>query len=64
MILKTTPRKTNQPGDKPRIDKTHGTQETLIKDAGNTDGSDRDLVHGEGGTIDVPAKPGDISKDD
>jgi hypothetical protein len=29
-----------------------------------TDGSDRDPVHGEGGTIDLPTKTGDLSRDD
>jgi hypothetical protein len=34
--------------------------------AGETENGrdDRDLAVGEGGTIEVPAKPGDISKDD
>ena len=64
MPPETTPRKTNLPGARPRIDKTHGTQETIIEHAGDTDGSDRDLAHGDGGTIDLPTKPGDLSKDD
>ncbi|PPQ20806.1 hypothetical protein CV770_03345 [Bradyrhizobium sp. AC87j1] len=52
------------PGAKPRIDKERETQEAIIEDAGEAKESDRDLVHGDGGTIDVPAKPGDLSKDD
>jgi hypothetical protein len=36
----------------------------IIKDARKTDGQDRDLVHGDGGTIDLPVKPGGMSKDD
>lgn len=66
MTPKTTPRMTSRkmPGAEPRIDKTGDTQEAIIRDAGDTDGSDRDLVHGDGGTIDLPTKPGDLSKDD
>ncbi|QIO32676.1 hypothetical protein [Bradyrhizobium sp. 1(2017)] len=44
----------------PRSDKP---QDAIIEDAATGDG-DRDLVHGEGGAIDLPAKPGDLSKDD
>ena len=47
----------------PRSDKPRETQDANIEDAGTGDG-DRDLVHGEGGAIDLPAKPGDLSKDD
>ena len=56
-----TSRKT--PGPKPRIDKEPARQDAIIEDAGTGD-EDRDLVHGEGGAIDLPAKPGDLSKDD
>lgn len=52
------------PGPKPRIDKERETQEAIIEDAGETEDNGRDLVHGDGGTIDLPTKPGDLSKDD
>jgi hypothetical protein len=52
------------PGPKPRKDEERDTQDARIKDANKTEGSDRDLVHGDGGTIDLPVKPGDMSKDD
>jgi hypothetical protein len=39
-------------------------QEAVIEDAGETEDRNRDLVHGDGGTIDLPTKPGDLSKDD
>ncbi|WGD54841.1 hypothetical protein QA641_13520 [Bradyrhizobium sp. CB1650] len=52
------------PGPKPRHDKRHETQEAIIEDASEKDGGDRDLVHGEGGTIDLPKGPRDLSKDD
>lgn len=52
------------PGPQPRIDKARETQEAIIEDAGETEDNGRDLVHGDGGTIDLPTKPGDLSKDD
>jgi hypothetical protein len=52
------------PGPKPRKDEERETQQAIVEDADETDGKDRDLVHGDGGTIDLPVKPGDMSKDD
>lgn len=54
----------NLPGSKPRIDKERDSQEAVIEDAGQTGDNSRDLVHGDGGTLDLPTKPGDLSKDD
>lgn len=54
----------NLPGPKLRKDKDRDKQEAVIEDAGETEDDSRDLVHGDGGTIDLPAKPGDLSKDD
>jgi hypothetical protein len=51
-------------GPKPRKDEERATREAIIDDADKTDGSDRDLVHGEGGTLDLPTKPGDLNHDD
>jgi hypothetical protein len=51
------------PDTKPHKDEERDTQNAIIKDADKTDGKDRDLVHGDGGTIDLPVKPDDISKD-
>ncbi|MGY4238020.1 hypothetical protein ACVIIW_006967 [Bradyrhizobium sp. USDA 4449] len=48
----------------PRIDKTRDTREAVIEDAPETDDKNRDLVHGDGGTIGIPTKPGDLSRDD
>jgi len=61
-----TPPKTSRdlPGAKPRIDKERETQDAIIEDAGETGDDERDLVHGDGGTIDLPTKPGDLVKDD
>ncbi|MEZ2146466.1 hypothetical protein AAE026_29890 [Bradyrhizobium sp. DN5] len=60
------PRSDNRPhsDNKPRIDKARDTQQAIIEDSGETEDGDRDLVHGDGGTIDLPTKPGDLSKDD
>jgi hypothetical protein len=52
------------PSTKPRKDEERDTQEAIIEDADKTEGKDRDLIHGDGGTIDLPVKPGDMSKDD
>ena len=52
------------PSQAPRKDTEKETREAIIKDADKTDGVDRDLVHGEGGTIDLPTKRADISRDD
>ena len=51
------------PSSKPRKDEERDTKNAIIKDADKTDGKDRDLVHGDGGTIDLPVKPADMSKD-
>jgi hypothetical protein len=39
-------------------------QQAIIEDADKSDGRDRDLEHGEGGTLGLPSKRGDISQDD
>jgi hypothetical protein len=52
------------PGPAPRKDTARETREAVVEDADTTDVSDRDLVHGEGGTIDLPVKPRDLSRDD
>ena len=66
MIPQTTSSTTSRkiPGPTPRIDKARARQEAIIEDAGETEDKDRDLVNGDGGTIDIPTKPGDLSKDD
>ncbi|RXH19501.1 hypothetical protein [Bradyrhizobium guangzhouense] len=52
------------PGERPRTDKAREKQEAVVEDAGETRDSGRDLVHGDGGTIEIPTRPGDLSKDD
>ena len=54
----------NLPGPGPRKDSERATREAIIEDADKTDGDDRDLVHCDGGTLDMPTKPGDLSRDD
>jgi hypothetical protein len=39
-------------------------REAVVKDADKTEGADRDLVHGEGGSIGLPLGPEDINHDD
>lgn len=58
------PRATPRDDNTQRIDKERDMQETIVEEFGETADRDRDLVHGEGGTIDLPTKPGDLSKDD
>ncbi|UWU82648.1 hypothetical protein N2605_23960 [Bradyrhizobium yuanmingense] len=62
----TSPSKTsrNRPGSKPRVDKECPTQQMIAEDGDVTPDDGRDLAHGEGGSIDLPTKPGDMSKDD
>jgi hypothetical protein len=52
------------PGLAPRRDEERDTRRAIVEDAAENDGKDRDLVHGDGGTLELPVKPGDISKDD
>lgn len=59
-----TDRETSPGDSKPRIDQERRMQEAIVEDAGETEVSGRDLVHGDGGTIDLPTGPGDLSKDD
>jgi hypothetical protein len=61
-----TPRETPRdlPGAKPRSDNEHDTREASVEDGGDTKDGGRDLVHGDGGTIDLPTKPDDLSRDD
>ena len=48
---------------KPHVDK-RGTQEAIVENTAETGDGGRDLVQGEGGTIELPTKPGDLTKDD
>jgi hypothetical protein len=51
------------PGPRRRGDCERDPREAVIDEAGATGDNGRDLVHGEGGTIDIRAKPGDLAKD-
>ena len=53
-----------QRSDKPRTDGDRDTQGAVVEEAGEAGDTGRDLVHGDGGTIDLPTKPGDLSQDD
>jgi hypothetical protein len=41
------------------MDTEQETEQAIVKGADKTDGSDRDLVHGDGGTIDLPIRSTD-----
>lgn len=50
----------------PRKDTGRDTERAIVEDADKTDGADRDLVHGDGGTLGLPTnpKPKDLGQDD
>jgi hypothetical protein len=47
-----------------KTDKEREMQDSIIEDAPKNDGADRDLVHGDGGTLGLPTKPEDLNQDD
>lgn len=49
---------------KPRSDKERAPEQAVIAEPGESADGGHDLVRGEGGTIDLPTRPGDLSKDD
>jgi hypothetical protein len=66
MTQKTTSqqRSRNLPGARPRSDKARERQGAIVEEPGESADGGRDLARGEGGTVDLPGKPGDLSKDD
>jgi hypothetical protein len=40
------------------------TREAVTEDGDKTDVADRDLIHGDGGTIEILTKPADQNRDD
>jgi hypothetical protein len=55
--------KPKMPPSEPRKDKQRETREAMVQDADKTEGKDRDLVHGDGGTLGL-GKPDDLGHDD
>jgi hypothetical protein len=51
------------PPSKQRKDDERKTRQAIIEDADKTEGKDRDLVHGDGGTLGL-GKLEDLSHDD
>jgi hypothetical protein len=47
-----------------KTDKERDMQNSIVEDAAKSDGADRDLVHGDGGTLGLPTKPEDLNHDD
>jgi hypothetical protein len=47
----------------PRKDAERETRQAIVKDADKTEGKDRDLMHGDGGTIGL-GKDQDLNHDD
>ncbi len=51
------------PGRSPRNDKEREMRKAIVRDADKTEGKDRDLEHGEGGTLGLN-NPEDLRHDD
>lgn len=61
----TTPNPSrNKSGAIPNIDRKGASQESIVEESEEFKDGGRDLVHGEGGTIDLPTKHADLSRDD
>ena len=59
-----TPSTSSHAGPSPRTDKAREQRRAVTEDADKSDGRDRDLEHGEGGTLGLPSKPSDLGQDD
>ena len=55
--------KPKMPPSEPRTDKQREMRQAVVQDADKTEGKDRDLVHGDGGTIGL-GKDQDVNHDD
>jgi hypothetical protein len=55
--------KPKMPPSEPRKDEERETREAVVQDADKTEGKDRDLVHGDGGTLGL-GDGEDLNKDD
>jgi hypothetical protein len=57
------PRKSEVPSSEPRKNKGRKTREAILEDADRTEDKDRDLVHGDGGTLGLDKSEG-LNHDD
>ena len=55
--------KPKMPPSKPRKDEAREMQQAIVKDADQTEGKDRDQVHGDGGTLGLD-QSGDAGRKD
>jgi hypothetical protein len=55
--------KPKMPPSKPRRDEERETRQAIIEDADKVESKDRDLAHGDGGTLGL-RRPEDLSQDD
>jgi hypothetical protein len=55
--------KPKMPLSEPRKNEERETREAVVQDADKTEGKDRDLVHGDGGTLGL-GECEDLNKDD
>ena len=58
------PEKPKMPLSNPRKDSQRDLQRLVVENVDTAEGGDRDLAHGEGGTLGVPNKPADLNHDD
>jgi hypothetical protein len=61
--MSTKTEQANTPPVQPRKDTERETREAVVEDAGKTEVDDRDLVHGEGGTLGL-GEDEDLNRDD
>jgi hypothetical protein len=52
------------PGPRPRKDKERDMQQAIAEDADKTEDADRDLVHGDGGSVGLRAGVDELNHDD
>lgn len=55
--------KPKMPPSEPRKDKERDMRRAVVEDADKTEGKDRDLVHGDGGTLGLDGDD-DLNRDD
>jgi hypothetical protein len=52
------------PKSPPRKDTAREMQQAIVEDADKTEATDRDLEHGDGGTLGLPTGSEDLNHDD
>ena len=58
------PPRSKNSAPEPRKHGQRDTREAVGEDEDEAEGGNRDLAHGEGGTMNVPETPSDLNRDD